>query len=964
MRKRLLLSFTLVSLSFFAFGQVTDTDNYRTYDGSFNNPVETQWGAAGTNLLRLVPVAYADSISAPAGPDRANPRTISNSLFAQDSPINDPLSLSDFCWVFGQFIDHDLGITPDGPEPAIIKVPTGDPHFDPLGMGQAIIPMQRNLFDMASGTGVDNPRQHPNMITAYIDGSAVYGSDHERADWLRAFEGGKLKVSAGNLLPFNTEDGEFLGEITEEAPEMDNATRISEKLYVAGDVRANENPLLLSFHTLFVREHNRLCDELAIKHPDWDDEALYQYARKLIGGLIQSIVYDEWLPAMGVHLDDYQGYNSDVNPQLTNIFTAAAFRLGHTLLNSTIRRIADNGEVIEQGNLSLQDAFFNPFVFIETGDIDPFFKGMATQIQQSMDPKLINDVRNFLFGPPGAGGLDLAAININRGRERGLPDFNSTRMAIGLPPYDFFQQINSNAGVFTRLLSMYADINDIDPWVGMLAEKPMPGALFGETIMSIMKYQFTSLRDGDRFFYLVDPILSEADKDWIKQTTLHDVIMNNTGISLMQDDVFSAMPHSEICANMTADIEGVVTTESGTPIVDVDLSLKLLDEDAYGFTTSLEGDYYFTDLYSCQVEELGLEKNDVITNGVTTVDLILIQQHILGIRPLPTPYKIIAADIDGNDFVSTVDLVFLRRAILGIDSSFPNGNSSWRFVLADHEFVNPENPFAGDFPEYLDFSTIPSGQVAANFIGVKVGDVNESAVTDGQQFNSEGLDAMMVYAPNKQVMKGEVVKVPLQLGEVKKGVVGYQFSLDFDQTKLELVDLNSLNPMVKVDEHFGDFRDKGMLTTSWNDLEGLGSDAALFEMTFVAKSAGSLANWMTINNAMTPALAYDDGMTDMKVALAFADEKESLESDQDLLSQNQPNPFQDNTLIPFYLAEASDVQLRVIDLQGRILYEQAGTMQAGHHQILLQAAELRTKGLLMYQLTVGTDTYSKRMVLQ
>ncbi|MBX2870562.1 MAG: hypothetical protein KTR30_00625 [Saprospiraceae bacterium] len=690
MRQRLLLSFTLVSLSLFAFGQVTDTDNYRTYDGSSNNLVETDWGAVGTNLLRLVPVAYVDSISAPAGPDRTNPRTISNSLFAQDSPINDPLSLSDFCWVFGQFLDHDLGITPDGEESALIKVPTGDPHFDPLGMGQAVIPMHRNVFDPTTGTGVDNPRQHPNMITAYIDGSAVYGSDQERADWLRSFEGGKLKTSTGNLLPFNTEDGEFLAEVTEEAPEMDNATRISEKLYVAGDVRANENPLLLSFHTLFVREHNRLCDELAIKHPDWNDEALYQYARKLVGGLIQSIVYDEWLPAMGVDLDVYQGYRSDVNPQLTNIFTAAAFRLGHTLLNGTIRRIADNGEVIEEGNLSLQDAFFNPFVFIETGDIDPFFKGMATQIQQSMDPKLINDVRNFLFGPPGAGGLDLAAININRGRERGLPDFNTVRAAIGLPTYDFFQQINSNAGVFTRLLSMYADINDIDPWVGMLAEKPMPGALFGETIMSIIKYQFTTLRDGDRFFYLVDPILSEADKDWIKQTSLHDVIMNNTSITLMQDNVFSAMPHSEICANMTANIEGVVTTESGAPIADVDLSLKILDEDAYGFTTSLEGDYYFTDLYSCQVDELSIEKNDLITNGVTTVDLILIQQHILGIRLLPTPYKIIAADIDGNDFVSTIDLVFLRRAILGIDASFPNENTSWRFVSADYKFANAE----------------------------------------------------------------------------------------------------------------------------------------------------------------------------------------------------------------------------------------------------------------------------------
>lgn len=963
MRQRLLLSFTLVSLSLFAFGQITDTDNYRTYDGSFNNPVETRWGAAGTNLLRLVPVAYADSISAPAGPERANPRAISNTLFAQEELINDPLALSDFCWVFAQFLDHDIGLTPDGPEPALIKVPTGDPHFDPFGAGEAIIPMQRNLFDPTTGTGSDNPRQHPNVLSAYIDGSAVYGSDQERADWLRSFEGGKLKVSTGNLLPFNTVDGELEGELSEAAPEMDDPVRISEKHYVAGDVRANENPLLLSFHTLFVREHNRLCDELALKHPDWNDEMLYQYARKLVGGLIQSIVYDEWLPAMGVELSEYQGYRNDVNPQLANVFTAAAFRLGHTLLNSVIQRRDNDGQVIPQGNLTLQEAFFNIFAFIETGDIDPFFKGMASQIQQNMDPKLINDVRNFLFGRPGDGGLDLASININRGRERGLADFNTVRAAIGLPRYDFFQQINSNAGVFTRLLSLYADIHEIDPWVGMLAEKPMPGALFGETIMEMMKLQFTNLRDGDRFFYLIDPILTEADKDWIKQSTLHDVIMYNTKIDLMQDNVFSAMPHSEICANMTAHVEGVVTTESGAPIANVDLSLKVANDDAFDFTTSLEGDYYFTDLYSCDVDELGIAKNDRITNGVTTVDLILIQQHILGIRLLPTPYKIIAADIDGNGFVSTIDLVFLRRAILGIDDSFPNDNTSWRFVLADYEFTN-SNPLAEDFPEYLDFVNVPSGQVAANFIGIKVGDVNESAQTFEQQFNTEELDDLMVYAPNQQLIKGEVVTVPLQLGEVKTGIRGYQFSLNFDPTKLELVKLSSLNAMVNVEEHFGDFREKGMLTTSWNDLERLESEAELFEMTFVAKASGELSEWITINDAMTPALAFDEGLENMQVSLAFADQQASPAFDQHLLAQNQPNPFQENTLIPFYLAKADDVQLRVVDLQGRVIYEQAGFMQAGHHQILLQAAELRSKGLLMYQLRVGTDTYSKRMVLQ
>jgi len=209
---------------------------------------------------------------------------------------------------------------------------------------------------------------------------------------------------------------------------------------------------------------------------------------------------------MGVPLAPYTGYNQAINPQVFNVFSAAAYRMGHTLLNGTIRRMDNDGNVIPQGNLSLRDAFFNPYVVQETGGIEPFLQGMGTQVQQSFDAKVIDHVRNFLFGMPGLGGLDLAAININRGRERGLSDFNEIRAAFGLSQYSFFQQINPSAAIFTRLLTLYGNIDDIDPWVGMLAEDRVPGSLFGETVQAIMVEQFRNLRDGDRFFYLNDPV--------------------------------------------------------------------------------------------------------------------------------------------------------------------------------------------------------------------------------------------------------------------------------------------------------------------------------------------------------------------------------------------------------------------------------------------------------------------------
>ena len=524
-----------------------DAQEVRTLDGTGNNLSQPEWGAAFTNLASITSPAYADSIAVPAGADRPNPREISNIIFSQSGVINDQLNLSDYVWVFGQFVDHDITLVENDPtEPILIPVPMGDPLMDPFNTGQSVIPMFRSEYDPGTGTDVNNPRVHINAITAFVDGSGVYGSDVQRAQWLRTFANGKLRTSQGNLLPFNTTTGEFNDPKSPSAPFMADDVQSGGKLFVAGDIRANENALLLSFHTLFVREHNRLCDALIIKHPDWDDERLYQHARRMVIGLLQSIVYDEWLPAMGVNLPAYEGHQQDVNPSITNVFSAAAFRLGHTLLSSEIIRMSNDGKLIPQGNLSLRDAFFNPREILLAGGIDPYFKGMGTQIQQDMDCKVIDDVRNFLFGPPGAGGLDLAAINIMRGRERGLTDFNGIRTDLGLEPYSTLAEVCGAAELQMDLESVYGDVDNVDAWVGMLAEEHMPQALFGETIRQIMTDQFGRLRDGDRFFYQIDPGLSSEEIAEIQNTTFSQIIRRNTAITLMQDNVFFAMKHDDI----------------------------------------------------------------------------------------------------------------------------------------------------------------------------------------------------------------------------------------------------------------------------------------------------------------------------------------------------------------------------------------------------------------------------------
>lgn len=528
-------------------GMLVMAQEVRSITGEGNNVAHPQWGAAGTNLRQLTSPAYADSIAAPAAPDRPNPRVISNDIFSQSQRINDQLNLSDYVWVFGQFVDHDITFVDNNPaEPILIEVPQGDPVMDPAGTGQVVIPMFRSEYDPQTGTEPGNPRVHINSITSFIDGSTVYGSDVQRAMWLRTFVGGKLKTSNGNLLPFNTVTGEFNDPRDPNAPFMADDTHSGGKLFVAGDIRANENLLLLAFHTLFMREHNRICDEYITRHPEWDDERLYQHARRLVTAHIQSIVFDEWLPAMGVHLPPYEGYDPSLDPAISNVFSAAAFRLGHTLLSSEIIRMDNEGRVIPQGNISLRNAFFKPKEILIAGGIDPYFKGMGTQIEQDLDCKIIDDVRNFLFGPPGAGGLDLAAINIMRGRERGLGDFNAIRADLGLPPYTDFAEVCSVPELYLDLETVYGSVNDVDPWVGMLAEDHMPQALFGETIMEIMMDQFYRLRDGDRFYYENDPALSAEEIALVQETRFSDIIRRNTGISLMQENVFFAMPHDDI----------------------------------------------------------------------------------------------------------------------------------------------------------------------------------------------------------------------------------------------------------------------------------------------------------------------------------------------------------------------------------------------------------------------------------
>lgn len=952
--------YTTLTLFLALFTTALFAQEVRTYDGSNNNLNNPKWGATHTQLSRLAPSDYADKISAPAGVQRQNPRKLSNALFAQEGPLADRMGLSDFVWVFGQLIDHDITLSEGADEPAMIPINFPDPHFNPGGaIPNVMIRMSRTAAMEGTGTDEDNPREHFNEITAWIDASCVYGSDAFRASWLRTFQNGKLKVSEGDLLPFNTESGEFNDPVYIDAPHMADDVGFASRLFVAGDVRANENVLLTAYHTLFVREHNRLCDELILQHPDWQDERIYQHARKIVGGILQKITFDEWLPAMGVNLAPYAGYDATADPTIFNGFSGAAFRLGHTLLSGDILVMDAEGNERAEGPLALRDAFFNPTALIENGGLDPFFRGMGSQMQQQFDAKIVDDVRNFLFGPPGAGGTDLASININRGRERGLADFNSYRRALGLTPYNAFREICDDEAVVEALQSNYSSVDDIDPWVGMLAEQHMESALFGETVQAFLLQQFSVIRDGDRFYYEIDAALSAEEKAAIKATTMRDVVMRNTGIKLMQDRVFEATPMQEICGffGESAQLQGIVTTQFGATVLNVDIELTDGSNEVIASTIA-NGGFQVNDVATCEDIIVTLDKKDDYSNGITTLDMVLILKHILNIQPFDSPYKSIAADVNKSNSISAADLVAIRKVILGTASTFPNNNKSWRFIDSDYNFLD-DNPLDEAFPE--TFTINLSKDTDFNFVGVKVGDVNGTADhtspvdTDGLVSSEDRSIAKLVFATeDMSVVAGETYTIPFKANS-PEAIVGYQFTLNYSQHALSFDALNTSTTLKT--ENIA--MDNGRIRASWNGLEAINVEALDFAMTFTATQNGRLSELLSIQSNPTKAEAYNTNLEILPVNLTF-----TQPTTTDLaLYQNQPNPFNGSTTIGFDLPQNSVVQLQVFDVAGKQLKLIEGDFQQGYNTIELNTTDLNASGVLYYQLHTQFGSLTKKMMV-
>ena len=482
---------------------------YRTIDGTNNN---SDFNTTGSEFTRIGDAHFADGISVPL--ESVNPRTVSNQVVGEgDAAVPNAEGVSGMMYAWGQFLDHDLDLSQtDGVNHIDIAIPIGDPEF-PDG---SVLSMTRAVIDSATGAGTNTAATAVNSITGWLDGSMVYGSTQGVADSLRLPDG-HMRTSEGGNLPLNA-DGTV----------------------AAGDVRAQENPSLTALQTLFVREHNYQVDKLAAEHPDWNGNHLYEQARAIVGAEIASITYNEFLPLLlgSTAPGEYAGYDPTVNPTISEEFAGAAFRFGHSIVSNETERVDENG-VVTGPELALRDTFFLPAEqFNADGGADGFLRHLGTDASQAMDARIVDGLRNFLFDPPV--GMDLAAINIQRGHDLGLGTLNETREALGLTPYTSFEQITDDAGTVAALKATFTDVDQIDLWTGGLSEKHVTGGLIGETFGKIIGDQFETLRDGDQYYYenVANGTFDAASLNEIQHTTLSDIIERVTDTEHMQANSF------------------------------------------------------------------------------------------------------------------------------------------------------------------------------------------------------------------------------------------------------------------------------------------------------------------------------------------------------------------------------------------------------------------------------------------
>ncbi|KPJ13122.1 Chorion peroxidase [Papilio machaon] len=470
---------------------------YRSIDGTSNNVKHPGWGRAGAPFSRIAAPRYSDGIYAMplavSGRPLPNPRTLSTQLFADRPVASRTLSYMNMQW--GQFVTHDL-------LSQAMEVNDEGGIQCCYGRGRDVLPQEwQNDKCIPICIPDDDPfyRQHGvrcinfvrSVTTPRDDCSLGYA---EQMNTVTSFLDGsplygsdpalasKLREINGGRLKEKTRPGCKRGFLPTADSKTCDLRNASDPCYLAGDRRVNQTPTLAVIHTLLLREHNRVADILSSLNPLWTDEKIYQEARKIVIAEIQHITYQEWLP-----------------------------------LN---------------------------FVESSCESLDDIVRGILMQSSAESDPYCTREITNLLFKLNNQWGMDLVAMDIQRGRDHGLASYNDYRETCGLKRAKSFQDLTGEIPQdrINALSQIYESVDDIDLFVGGIMEKSVKGSILGPTFQCIVAEQFYRTRIGDRYFYdngeMPHSFTPEQLKE-IKKASMARLICDNTdGVSYVQRKAF------------------------------------------------------------------------------------------------------------------------------------------------------------------------------------------------------------------------------------------------------------------------------------------------------------------------------------------------------------------------------------------------------------------------------------------
>uniref|UniRef100_T1IYT7 NAD(P)H oxidase (H2O2-forming) n=1 Tax=Strigamia maritima TaxID=126957 RepID=T1IYT7_STRMM len=495
------------------------------YDGWYNNLGHPSWGSIYSHLTRKVPPSYADGVYMLAGQNRPSARVISDAIMSGSDGLASSKNKTVLMAFFGQLVSSEILMASETGCPLElhkIEIAKCDHMYDEECQGDRYMPFLRAEYDSRTGQSPNSPREQINSMTSWIDGSFVYSTSEAWVNAMRSFENGKFRIDEDHLERNHPPRNKLRVPLVNAPTPHLHRSRSPEKILMLGDPRINQNPAILALGIVFFRYHNFIAEKMQREHSDWSDEDLFQKTRRWVIASLQRIIVYEYLPALlDEKMEPYTGYKPDVHPGISHVFQSAAFRFGHTMIPP--------GLFMRDGNCNIKKT--------STG-------------RDAI--RLCSTWWDRLFGPMEFSRRDLGALNIMRGRDNGLPDYNTVRRTFGLPTITNWTDINphafrKNPEVFYRLKELYKDTNNIDVYIGgMLESNNGPGPLFKK----IIKEQFLRIRDADRFWFenkenewklkLFSILFTEEEIHQVQQIRLYDILLSVTNISAgqIQENLF------------------------------------------------------------------------------------------------------------------------------------------------------------------------------------------------------------------------------------------------------------------------------------------------------------------------------------------------------------------------------------------------------------------------------------------